>query len=80
MPHRKRKAARDAKYLQGSVSFFGRILRSHEEDGLTIIDEIKLDSITVEGIDLPKSGRLVFDRGETGVPVDVPDTAGRQEP
>lgn len=83
MPHRKRKSARDAKYLAGSMSFFGRIQRSHEEDGMTIVDEIRLDAITVEGVPLPKSGRLIFDPGETGEPVEVQlpiDTAGRQEP
>lgn len=73
MGKRGRRAAREAKYMAATIGFIGKIKRSHEgEDGITVIDEIELLAMSVDGVDVPRTGRLVFHPDPT-------DPAGRRE-
>lgn len=69
---RKRRAARDQKYDPISFTISGVIKRSHEEDGITIIDEIEVQ--TVAGMPV----RIV--RDDASSLMLVHDPAGRLEP
>jgi hypothetical protein len=60
--------------MTGSMGFIGKVKRSHEaEDGITVIDEIELLSVSIEGVSIPRTGKIVFNSDPT-------DPAGRQEP
>jgi hypothetical protein len=74
MPRRGRHRARDAKYMTATVGFVGKVKRSHEgEDGMTVVDEIELLSMSIDGVEVPRTGRILFDHDPT-------DPAGRREP